>query len=268
MYRLVVIEGLEKYPRVYKFGNGLTDQGLRVKYVNSTKVFRLNLLSDSALEDREFNRWRVEMLRAKKPLYSQGREVAEYYGKLQEALIAPITEDEVNHMLKEKQRFQDLRKTRNLREERIKLKALIEIAKSDKDDEKRKELEVELDALEKEILEQKMANADERLEALTEINKRNRLNNHNVIREAELKFRANKRATEALQVLDPFARRKCNSETFHALPDEDDEEVEAAKKEEEKTAAQAAESQSELPAEDSKPRDLFSAHSFELDIEI
>ncbi len=57
VYRLSRVEGVSKYKRTYKLGNTYTDKALQLRFGNSVKQFRMDLVSNHTVSQREFDKW-------------------------------------------------------------------------------------------------------------------------------------------------------------------------------------------------------------------
>ncbi len=57
VYRLSQVEGVSKYKRMYKLGNTYTDKALQLKFGCNVKQFRMDLVSNNTVSQREFDKW-------------------------------------------------------------------------------------------------------------------------------------------------------------------------------------------------------------------
>ncbi len=57
VYRLSRVEGVSKYKRTYKLGNTHTDKALQLRFGSSVKQFRMDLVSNHTVNQREFDKW-------------------------------------------------------------------------------------------------------------------------------------------------------------------------------------------------------------------
>ncbi|EPZ35869.1 plus-3-domain-containing protein [Rozella allomycis CSF55] len=245
VYRLAQIQDVIRYRRVYKINGVSTDKALSLKYGNDLKDFRLDILSNSFFTDKEYSKWKAYLDERKiKPPTKQF--CVEKNQEIIEAKSTNLTEEEVSKMMQEKKRFNQT--VVNPAMEKANLLAELERAKYENDEEEIERIKFELSRLEKDP----DSKRDQRLEALAQVNRRNRLSNQEEIREAERKSRQLKKELGANN-LDPFARRKCKPDFIHhSSPSLDP-----------SSLIEESDTQKE-----EKAKDLFSAHDFDLEIDV
>ncbi len=63
VYRLSQVEGVSKYKRMYKLGNAYTDKTLQLRFGCNVKQFRMDLVSNHTVSQREFDKWLAECIK-------------------------------------------------------------------------------------------------------------------------------------------------------------------------------------------------------------
>lgn len=256
VYRLTEIKKIVSYYRTYKIGNVSVNKGAILKYGKSEKTFRLDVISNSEFSESEYRRWMMT-------LEDEGQSVPSLKAALTKAeawtafLAQPVSDDIVQAMVEAKREVGNAH--RNLIAERTHLKNQLEEAEAAGNLEECDQINTELASLAVEI-EQSQANrqGSSRLEALAEINRRNRQLNVSIAREAE-KLSATQKESTSSTKMDPFSRRKCQPSNFHEIDDS--------------TNAAPVESVEEKPVvvtpkPTNKKVDLFDVHDVDIDIDI
>ncbi|XP_077997884.1 RNA polymerase-associated protein RTF1 homolog [Glandiceps talaboti] len=200
VYRVGEITDVVETAKIYSLGTTKTNKGLRLRHGTQERVFRLEFVSNSDFTDSEFFKWKEEMMLSGLQLPTK-LEIDTNYRSLQNALKYNFKDEDIEQIVKEKQRFRKnpmnyaMRKT-DLFKKRDEAE---QVGDSDLTQQYSKELE-ELEERAEELDKQRTKN----ISAISYINQRNRARN---IQEAE------KAMAEEIKELmnakaDPFTRRK------------------------------------------------------------
>lgn len=214
VYRLVEIRKIVKYHRVYKINDVSTNKAAVLKYGRSEKTFRLDVVSNAPFTQGEFARW-LETMREEHQAIPTRRSVQAKHQALTELQSRPISDETISAMIAAKRELGAA--PRSLVAERTMLLHQREEALSRGNVAEVERIEEELAQVASELALQSQKSAgDSRLEALAELNRRNRKLNVLNAREAE---RRSVQRSEADNRLDPFSRRKCQPTNFNTLFD-------------------------------------------------
>ncbi|CAG0904466.1 unnamed protein product [Cyprideis torosa] len=272
VYRVCEVLDVLETAKTYRLGKTYTNLGLKLRHGNSTRVFRLEFISDQPFSDTEFNKWREAVMTSGLVLPT----VLEAEGKkkeLDEAMRYRLKDNDIEHIISKKEQFRKtpfnyaMKKTRLLKEK--------EIANLSGDSEKAAKLQEELNELEEqaEMLDKKRTAT---LNSIAYINERNRKRN---VLESEKAIMEEARSQAGMKVDDPFTRRSTKPSMIMTVKN--------------KMAADAAQAAADTPLDinmaapkdTSKPpppkekratsttatvpiHDLFDAHNFEVDINL
>lgn len=226
VYRLVEIKKIVKYHRAYRINEVTTNKAAVLKYGKSEKTFRLDVISNSEFTAAEFDRWMATMREEHQPMIT--RRVAESRAAAWKLLEeSPVSDTIVSAMVAAKRELGSA--PRNLVSERTMLQHLRDEAISNNNRDEVERIDDELAQLASEQAAQQPRKAgDARLDALAEINKRNRRMNMNVGGQQTAADPKKASKTEVDTRLDPFSRRKCQPTNFNAFfeePREEDKQV-------------------------------------------
>ncbi|PJF19635.1 RNA polymerase II associated Paf1 complex [Paramicrosporidium saccamoebae] len=214
IYRLVEIRKIVKYHRNYKINDVVTNKAAVVKYGRSEKTFRMDVVSNSDFIQYEFDRWVETMKEEHQPIITRKTAVSRI-AHWKDLESKPVSDEIVSAMVASKRELGSA--PRNLISERTMLRHLREEALNSGNSAEVERIDDELVQLDKEFASQSARSAaDTRLDALAELNKRNRRLNVANAREAE---RKNYKRSEADSRHDPFSRRKCQPTNFNVLFD-------------------------------------------------
>jgi RNA polymerase-associated protein RTF1 len=210
-YRLVEVKKLVKYHRNYKINDLTTNKAALLKYGKSEKTFRMDVISNSPFTQTEFDRWMETLKEEHQPIMPR-RTAEDRVAHWRELESTPLSDEVVSAMVAAKRELGAA--PRNLIAERTMLLHLRDEAlHNGVGTEEIERIDEELAQLAKEQAAQPARqNGDTRLEALAELNRRNRQLNVTLAREAE---RKNTKRTEAENRLDPFSRRRCQPTDFN-----------------------------------------------------
>ncbi|XP_054162672.1 RNA polymerase-associated protein RTF1 homolog [Oppia nitens] len=208
-YVVAQISDVVETAKVYNLGQTRTNRGIKLKHARQTeKVYRLEYVSDSAYEQKEFDQWLENMNRDRCDIISK-----EFYERkkrdITNAFNYRLNDAEIDAIVDEKRKFNikpvnyAMRKNQLMREK--------ELADLNGDHEKVERLLQEIDDIESEAktLDKKRT---QNIAAISYINERNRMRN---ILEAEKALTEQSAAQKASQKDDPFTRRKCTPTMIH-----------------------------------------------------
>lgn len=200
VYRVAEIFDVVTTPKTYSLGNVKTNKGLKVRHGLAENMYRLEFVSNQDFTESEFMKWKTT-LEANNLKLPPVKFVDTKHKQIQEAMNHDFTEEEIEYIVKEKQKFRknprnyaakksDILTQKHLAET-VGDYAEVEKLKADLED-----IEVDADRL------SKMRNKS--LTAISYINDKNRLRTTEQIEEA-LK---NEYQEERLSEPNPFQRRK------------------------------------------------------------
>ena len=259
VYRLVEIKKVTKYYRNYRIGNLAVNKGALLKYGKSERTFRLDIISNSLFTEKEFQRWKAVLTDEGQPIPSK-KAVQAKADAWKAFLGQPVSDEVVQAMVAAKKEVGNAH--RNLIAERTVLLNQRAEAESSGNLEECEQIDRELASLNQEIEQsQSKRQGSDRLEALAEINKRNRQLNVSMAREAE-KLSANHKPGSGK--MDPFSRRKCQPTNFHDFGPESTHQSEAVPEESQKLD----EPRPVAPAATNRKVDLFAVHDVDIDIDL
>jgi RNA polymerase-associated protein RTF1 len=260
VYRLVEVKKVVPYHRTYRIGNTAITKGAILRYGKSERTFRFDVVSNSEFTEKEYGRWRAIL--QDEQIAPPSKRTAQSKAAAWEAfLAAPVSDEAVQAMVTAKRDAGNAH--RNLVAERTTLLAQREEAEAAGNTEEMEQIDTELVALARELeASQSKRQGSSRLEALAEINRRNRQLNVSIAREAE-RISATQRETGPTGArMDPFSRRKCQPTSFHDFNDQEQQPPQPT--------ATAEPVKSSQPTTPQKPKkaDLFSVHDVDIDIDI
>lgn len=261
VYRLVEIKKVVPYHRTYRIASTAITKGAILKYGRSERTFRFDVVSNQPFTEREYGRWRA-VLQAEDMAPPSKRAAEAKAAAWTAFLAAPVSDEAVQAMVAAKRDAGNAH--RNLVAERTTLLAQRAEAEAAGNVEEVEQIDAELSALTRELeASQAKRQGSSRLEALAELNRRNRQLNVSIAREAE-RISATQRdiAGPAGARMDPFSRRKCQPTSFHEISDE------PTAKQDQATVEAATPAQAQAPVQKPKKVDLFSVHDVDIDIDI
>ncbi|XP_065161988.1 RNA polymerase-associated protein Rtf1 isoform X2 [Atheta coriaria] len=259
VYRVAEITGVYETAKIYQLGNTRTNKGCKVRHGKGERVFRLEYVSNQEFTDAEFQKWIEASHAADTPMPSR-EEVAQKQADIKEALNYEYNEKDVDRIIKEKERFHH--KTFNYAMKKTQLMKERDSALSRGDEEVARDFSQKISDLEERASElDKMRTSS--ISSISYINDRNRKRN---VEEAEKAIMEEVRANKGKKIDDPFTRRSTKPRmNFKAAPEEAAEPTPTAaptpvekpvEKEKEKAPAQISQD------------DLFSAHDFDIKIDL
>ena len=275
-YRLVELKKIVQHHRTYLIKSGTsTNLAALVKFAKNERIFSFEFVSNSPFTQSEFDYWKMECERAgvKLPYNSiTGRRKIE---KFKIFNSEPLTENLIQNMLERRKELTTAQNApRNLlAEQTILQQQLKEALERNNNDEEINRIESELAAI---ALKRQPSDSKDRLAAMEDLNKRNRLVNLETGRQAEisrlqaeLPLAGNEKGEKKIQTLDPFQRRKCKPTIIHMKQAEGEGgEGEEKKPEEQSSTPDIAPDSPEIPETPSDNKNLFDAHNFDFDLDI
>uniref|UniRef100_A0A0A9W641 Plus3 domain-containing protein n=2 Tax=Lygus hesperus TaxID=30085 RepID=A0A0A9W641_LYGHE len=260
VYRVAQISEVVETAKVYQLGTTRTNKGLKLRHGTQERVFRLEFISNQEFTEPEFLKWKDTCDR-QGVLMPTVDHVENKVKDIKEAMVYQFKEEDVDKMLKEKERFKP--NPHNYAMKKTQLMKDRDMATQQGDLEEARRLEVKIQELEE------RANALDKMRtstisSISYINNRNRRKN---VEEAEKAIMEEVRANKGKKIDDPFTRRstkptmKFTKDEPEAFPPPLTEAVE-----------------SKAPASKNDPKkdrvsinqtdDLFSAHDFDIKIDL
>lgn len=201
VYRICEIRDVVETAKVYDLGSTRTNKGLRLKFGDHERVFRLKFVSNREISDHEFNRWREAL--SKKGLSLPTLEVREKkMEEIERCKRYAYTDREITKIVQENSRFR--KAPVNYAVTKTELMKDIELAQEEQNVEKEKELRGKLVEIEERASELDRKRT-QNISALAEINRRNRRKTQQNIEEALMREAREQRNV----IADPFTRSRC-----------------------------------------------------------
>jgi len=278
VYRIAEVLEVCETAKVYAISHtskARTNKGLKLRHGNQERVFRLQFVSNDRFTDGEYDKWKETVMLGGMSLPTM-REVESKAKEIAEADNYTVKDKDINHMIKEKERF--MKNPKNYAMFKSRLQKERDGAAQAGNDEEASALTKRLEELEQraeELDKQRTAG----IGTIALINNRNRKEN---IRKAEKAIEA-----EIAQKLidgpidDPFTRRstkpkmhvkkdKVTSEMLFQLAKTGkiEKTAEELAKEEEKKKEEERKKEAEKLKVTNRPEDLFNAHDFDITIDL
>ncbi|KAK9711857.1 RNA polymerase-associated protein rtf1 [Basidiobolus ranarum] len=190
VYRICQIEDVTKYHRPYRLGNTMTDKALLLKHGKAEKVFLMDIVSNGDFTMHEYKRLEAT-ISAEHLKMATLDHVEEKKKDLEKAHSYVLSDAEINAMIQKKTEF--AKAPLNTAMEKAQIIRLRETAEQSGDHEQVQRLNAKLAELDELSSERKKGNGN-RLDALAELNKRNRMINMREGAKAEHRFNQDKRS--------------------------------------------------------------------------
>ncbi|XP_071963061.1 RNA polymerase-associated protein RTF1 homolog [Antedon mediterranea] len=281
VYRVAEIKEVVQTAKIYQLGSTKTNKGLKLKYANQERVFRLEFISNQDFTDSEFMKWKEDMDMRRLPLPTVG-DINKKMEDVKNALSYRYKEEDIEQIVTEKERFR--RNPRNYAMKKTQLMKRRDLAMLESREKEVFELNQRLEELE-ERAEQLDRVRNKNVNAVAYINQRNRERN---IADSE------KAAVDEIKEMenapdDPFTRRQCRPTLVTKTKDmEEDHQLLLQKLKDEQARKSAASggkistadmtadiiaslTQEAMPAKVNERKvsnDLFQAHDFEIKIDL
>ncbi|XP_064403704.1 RNA polymerase-associated protein RTF1 homolog [Halichondria panicea] len=286
VYRVCRIVNIQEGPKVYSLGSTKTNKTLRLKHATQERQFRMEYVSNSQFSDTEFTKWLQE-------LESQGMKapslemVSKKTKQIEAAKNFSMNDKDIETIVKEKEKFR--KNPRNYAMTKNRLIREKELAEVEGDQDRVGVLSTKIEENE-ERAEELDKQRNKGLSAISYINERNRQRN---VTRSEQALKEEMAAADK-DVNDPFTRRKCQptlvtltfreggvsgnaEEQLQQLSQDKNQEKDPAKSTEKETASdlvgtasngQPSTSAVTVPTPTSNVEDLFSAHDFDIQIDL
>ncbi|XP_050502596.1 RNA polymerase-associated protein Rtf1 [Diabrotica virgifera virgifera] len=267
VYRVAEVIGVYETAKIYNLGNTKTNKGLKVRHGTQERVFRLEFISNQEFTEGEYQKWIEASTAASNELPSKGK-IEQKQADIKEAISYEFNEQDVERIIQEKSRFKPnpfnyaMKKTQLMKER--------DGALSRGDEDVARELAQKLSDLEERASELDKLRTST-ISSISYINDRNRKKN---VEEAEKAIMEEVRANKGKKADDPFTRRstkprmnfKAGEKEARALKEAEIAKLAAERKKNEKIEVLETK-KSAQPAQVSQD-DLFSAHDFDIKIDL
>eukprot|EP00095_Tigriopus_kingsejongensis_P012350 snap_masked-scaffold198_size266703-processed-gene-1.5 protein:Tk12350 transcript:snap_masked-scaffold198_size266703-processed-gene-1.5-mRNA-1 annotation:"rna polymerase-associated protein rtf1" len=283
VYRCTEVIDVVETAKVYQLGKARTNQGLKLKFGQQERVFRIQFISNSALTPTEFEKWKYTChdnnisLPTKEFVQTKAHEI-------RKAMNYEYSSADVDAMIEKKEKFS--KNPVNYAMKKAELMKEKEIAMGEHDNTRASELELELKELEEQAEKlNKRRNHNTKFNSISFINDRNRKNN--VWKAEEAIKQEIQRKKEIGVEVNPFTRRKCNPrmvtkgqgnlapDLLDDLTEEERSEKENQVKLEKKLELEKKRKADENEANQAKRKktaegkeDIFDAHDFDIEIDV
>ncbi|KAJ3035306.1 RNA polymerase-associated protein rtf1 [Rhizophlyctis rosea] len=107
VYRVVQIDDIEEWRKVYPLGPTWTKQAMKARHGKSVKTFTFESVSSKPITDAEYKRW-VTTMEVENQTFPDAEFIKEKREQLKKAKEHEFTEQELNEMLRRKQKLQKL----------------------------------------------------------------------------------------------------------------------------------------------------------------
>ncbi|RZF45419.1 hypothetical protein LSTR_LSTR002862 [Laodelphax striatellus] len=277
VYRVTEISGVVETAKVYQLGTTRTNKGLKLRHGAQERVFRLEFISNQEFTDSEFYKWKETCALQGISVPTQD-DLEKKLKDIKEAMTYEFKEEDIEKIIKEKGRFRTnpynyaMKKTELMKER--------DMAHSLGNQEEAAQLNKKLQELEERANElDKMRTST--IASISFINNTNRRRN---VEEAEKAIMEEYRANKGKKIDDPFTRRSTKprmvfkaSESQESTPTPSNTETpkSAVSNGKDTTKSKAEQShpdkdnkKNDQNASLSKTDDLFSAHDFDIKIDL
>lgn len=274
VYRVAEVIGVQEGNKIYNLGKTRTNKTLKLRYAHQERPFRMEFVSQQPFTDSEFTKWREDTMMAGINIPSI-QDAEEKKRQIEKFNTRILNDKDIQHMLEQKKRFKQNPQNYAMYKSKLTKDRAHAVADGNYEESDR------LDALLLE-LEEKAEQLDQvrtqSVSTIALINDRNRKNN---IAKAEEDIRMTIAMKEkAGEVSDPFTRRKTKptlataviAKKLHQIAT--GEEIKAPERNITKdTSVKAVVYRSKTDNKkenkpETKAKDLFSAHDFDIDINL
>ncbi|KAF6751157.1 hypothetical protein DFP72DRAFT_816916 [Ephemerocybe angulata] len=188
VYRICEIQSLSpNRVKPYKVNDRLIDQAVELKHGKSMKSFNMDRISNSQFTRREYERL-MTVCKEEKVSFPTKGELKKKYEQMRKLQARPLTESDIDNMLKRRKEMQSTTNPSTLKMERQRLNQARSLAQKRHDYTEVAELEQKISELQAQIDASGIDHVvgDSRDEALRKVNERNRKANVEAVRKAEL----------------------------------------------------------------------------------
>lgn len=270
-YRVCVVKGLQETSKPYTFLNRTVDSMLLVAHGRSERAFEMGICSDQPITDKEFDRWKRTMEEQDLSL-PPVKKIDRKYKELVELQNHQLTSEEVNEMIKKRQKFSGASVGANAVIEKSMLLQQRVIAMEKGDFAEVEKVDERLDNVERVIQRNQKQTGESEMDKLAKVNERNRRINLERVRRAEVQANENRRKAAALgnSAADPFSRLRTRSKIFYETNKKPSEPAEEKKQEDKVDVEEQEETRKKLMAKKKLSRvdDLIANLDIQLEIEV
>ncbi|KAA8912124.1 hypothetical protein TRICI_003589 [Trichomonascus ciferrii] len=270
-YRVCVVKGLQETQKPYTFLNRTVDAMLLVAHGRSERAFEMGICSDQPITDKEFDRWKRTMEEQDLSLPSV-KKIDRKYKELVELQNHQLTSEEVNEMIKKRQKFSGASVGANAVIEKSMLQQQRVIAMEKGDFAEVEKVDERLDNLERVIQRNQKQTGETEMDKLAKVNERNRRINLERVRRAEAQANENRRKAAAMgnSAADPFSRLRTRSKIFYETNKKPSEPAEQKKEDDKTNDEQQEQTRKKLMAKKKLSRvdDLIANLDIQLEIEV
>ncbi len=260
--RVAEIVDVVETAKVYQLGATRTNKGLRIRHGASTRMYRLEFVSNQGFTNSEFLNWMRAMTTQKMTIPTTAV-IARKEQDIQKALQHEFKDGEIDAMLTEKQRFR--KNPYNFAAKKTELIKQMDDAAATGNSKSVTKMQECLDELEEKATELDRARVGN-TSAINKINQRNRKRNISETQKA-----LKKEMEEGMNAAaDPFTRRSCMPTLVHNIVDKQKKAL-LRQQVEDQYAMELPEDQKKQPKTidvTSAATELYYLHDFELDIDI
>ncbi|KAL1517518.1 hypothetical protein ABEB36_001274 [Hypothenemus hampei] len=266
VYRVAEVIGVYETAKIYQLGNTRTNKGLKVRHGSQERVFRLEFVSNSEFTEGEFQKF-IEATSASGYELPTKAKIMQKQADIKEAVSYEFNEQDVERIIKEKERFKPNPHNYAMRKAGLMKERDAAVARGD-DDYARETAEKLAQ------LEERASELDKRrtatISSISYINDRNRKRN---VEEAEKAIIAEIRANKGKKVDDPFTRRSTKPRMNFKAGEKEaiaaaERLAEAELKNEEKQEEVKQQKKQDQKQPQVSQEDLFSAHDFDIKIDL
>lgn len=289
IYRVAEITDVVETAKVYQLGSTKTNKGFKLRHAEDERTYRLEFVSNQSFNDDEFKRWKEAMNKDNIALPTLN-EIESKYKEIQSFNEYRFNDDDIDFIVNEKKRFTGGKV--NIAEKKIELLKEREESEQRNDMERVKEIDQMINELNEKANDLNIKRSGN-FNILAAINQRNRVLSNLKVEEAM------KQEFERLkeQKDDPFQRRKALPTLVAASIKKNSDAKKEQKEEEKKPEEKQKEPEKKEPLkknqnslifedilapsslvkkvesetksnEKTNPDDLFSAHNFEININL
>lgn len=224
VYRICQVKKVVPAAKVYSFMNRVVDEALVVSHAGSERVVEMGMCSDGNFMPDEYEYWKTAMKNANLSLPTK-RRVKEKFEAIRHMSHRALTTEEIDAMVERRRKLSGSVGATAVLEKAL-LQDQLEIATEQDNKEEQERLRAAIAKLEG-----KRSSHDasrEREAKMSEMNKRNRRSNIQVIRCAEIEASRERRKHGNAMAVDPFSRLRTTAKIFHDAKVDEQIEVEAA----------------------------------------
>lgn len=211
IYRVCQVKGLQPSAKVYSFEGVLSNQKLECIHGASVKAFEITFVSNSAITQKEFDRW-TQQLKEDKIATPKKSLIEKKIAELSLMTQHKLTDSEISEMIARRKALQRI--PGNIAIEKTQLKKTRDVAIAHGDEKEALKLTEKLNTLEE--LSAERRHVLTHLDKLAKLNEKNRKANLDTIRQAEIKANEERRKKGPIPIIsNPFSRLKTNPKIFY-----------------------------------------------------